>query len=133
MKKDIIDMLMVLKFYNLSFVSRTIYEDKEYYVLRYKNTNNYFCIRESVEKGYYGFKGLTDKNFVFEDIYSSSEKYRDTFKDLENLDVVKENIYILAKKFINFIDQNKSLDNLLEEGKTFKEINNYYKENNTER
>lgn len=49
------------------------------------------------------------------------------------MEINKENLFILAKKFIDFIGQEKSLDVLLEEGKSFKEINNCYKENDIER
>lgn len=70
--KDITDKL---KHYDLNFTCYTIYKGINYAVYKFKNTHNYFAFSPSFNaKGFYHFKGLTDKTLSLK-IYIVAAKH----------------------------------------------------------
>lgn len=116
--------------YNFEYVYGTIYEDIPFQLYRLSGTYYLFGISDDNNYEYFKFKGFKDDNWKLEevDFYDSS-----SVVTAKNLEVRKEDIYILAKKFSDFVKPEKTLDELLKEERSFKEINNFFKNSDTER
>ena len=130
MHQAIKEMREKLSQYNFEYVYGTIYEDIPFQLYRLSNTYYLFGISDNDDYEYFKFKGFKDDNWKLEevDFYDSSSAIA-----AKNLEVKKEDIYILAKKFSDFVKPEKTLDELLKEERSFKEINNFFKNSDIER
>lgn len=119
-----------LKQYNFEYVFGTIYEDTFFRMFRLSDTHYFFGISDDSDYEYFKFKGFKDDNWMLEEVDFYDSSFIVTAK---NLEVRKEEIYILAKKFSDFVKPEKSLNELLEEKRSFKEINKFFKNSDIER
>ncbi len=91
-----------------------------YYVFKYKNTSFEMTLKE---KGNYKFSC-----HMYQD-----EKELELLGDRQGKVFYEPGIFKNANIFKDYIERPKSLDELLDEGKSFKEINKKFKDNNIER
>ena len=104
---------MIEKIEKLGFTLTNEYAG--FYVFKYKNTSFEMTLKE---KGNYKFSCHMYQN----------EKRLEILGNRQGKLFYEPGIFKNANIFKDYIERPKSLDDLLAEGKTFKEINNLYKE-----
>ena len=118
MESEELSIEMIEKIEKLGFVLTNEYAG--FYVFKYKNTSFEMTLKE---------KGNCEFNcHMYQD-----EKELEILGDRQGKLFYEPGIFKNANIFKDYIERPKSLDNLLAEGKSFKEINENFKNKNMER